>query len=83
MNKILVEFHIPAAGLAFDVYLPVHMYIGEILPLLAAAAQELSSGAYCTNGNEILCDMESGMCLDANKRIRDSALKNGSKLFII
>lgn len=37
MNKILVEFHIPAAGLAFDVYLPVHMYIGEILPLLAAA----------------------------------------------
>lgn len=83
MNKILVEFHIPAAGLAFDAYLPVHMYIGEVLPLLAAAAQELSLGAYITSGEEVLCDMESGVCFDVNRRIRDSGLKNGSKLFII
>lgn len=83
MDKILVELHIPAAGRTFDIYLPLHLHIGEILPLLEMAAVEMSSGAYSTDGDAVLCKMEDGTCLDVNKRVCDSCLRNGSKLFII
>ena len=83
MNKILIELHIAAVNKTVDVYIPLHLNIGDVLKMLSAVMDDLCEGSYSISGKEVLCMADSGAILDVDSRVIDSGLRNGSKIFII
>lgn len=84
MNKFLVTVLIPAIELEFNVYIPNNKKIGTIKMHLLNAARELSENTFNRNiESTLLLDRNTGKELDCNMYVKDSIIKNGSKLVII
>ena len=82
MNKVLVEVKLPAAGLAYDVFVPDSMQIGALTRLAATVFSRLSGGVYTAGDNTVLCDQKTGTQYDVNARIYETDIRNGTKLLL-
>ena len=82
MNKVLVEVKLPAADIVYDLFVPCSMQIGTMTQLVAAVFSKLSKGVYCATPNSILCEQKTGKQYEANAYIRDTDIRNGTKLFL-
>jgi hypothetical protein len=83
MNKLLIELFLPAAGVAYDVRIPMNSRIGEIIPLLESCMSELADGYFVPNGDSVLCERTTGVILDVNKTPNEMGIINGAKLMLI
>lgn len=84
MNKYLVNILIPTLELEFNVYIPNNKKIGTIKNYLLQTITELSEGVFKKELNEtILLERDTGKELDCNMYVKDSDIKNGSKLIIM
>ncbi len=84
MNKFLITVIIPSIELEFNVYVPNNKKVGTIKKIILDIAQELSEGIFNKEMNStLLLDRASGKELDCNKFVKDSEIKNGSKVVII
>ncbi len=82
MDRILVEILLPAAGRAFDVFIPAHSPLGEVAALAARALSSLARGCFLPDGQAMLFDADSGRALDAGKSAAQLGLSNGKQLII-
>ena len=82
MAKILVNLTIPALSESFDLRIPDFLRIRVLVPLLADAVTDLSSGRYISSGKETLCCREQKTVLDPGKTVRECGLHNGDHLFL-
>ena len=91
-HKALVEIFVPAAGQTYDVYLPLESKMSEVIPLVAAALNDLSGGKFEAGGDAILCNAQTGavsvetgtVCMtDVNKELAVLGIHNGSRLMLI
>jgi len=82
MNKVLIEVKLPAADLVYDLFVPESMQIGMLTMLVSSAFARLSNGVYAPSGQAVLCDQKTGMEYDVNAQVRDTDIRNGSKLFL-
>ncbi len=82
MEKILIELFVPAAGCTFDVFVPTHCKVSEVLQLLCAAVKELSEGKLIPQKDTLLCDMQ-GTPLDINMSVANANLRNSDRLMLI
>ena len=82
-NKILVELEIPLIERYFDLYLPINKKVGTVKKLIEDELVELSEGAYQSRESTNLYSKATGMIYDVNKTIRDTDLKNGSRIILI
>ncbi len=82
MKKYLVEVKLPAADLSYDMFIPDSMQIGTLTQLVASAFTKLSNGTYQASVQSILCRQETGKEYDPNLRVRDTEIRNGTKLFL-
>lgn len=83
MNKVLVEIFLPAAGMHFDVYLPLESKMSEVLTLVSSLLSDLSDGKYKATGDAVLCDAESGIIFNINMAVYELGIRNGSQLMLI
>lgn len=82
-NKILVEIEIPLIEKQYDLFIPINKRVGTIKRLLEEALVELTDSAYIPKEDTNFYSKETGEIYDVNKNVRDTDLKNGSRIILI
>ena len=82
-SKILICLEIPSVFYSFEVRVPVHMPVREMMPLFVRMAADLSGGAYVSSGKELLCAKRQNILLDADATLADYGIGNGDHLTMI
>lgn len=82
-NKILVEIEIPLIEKEYDVFIPINKKVGTIKKLIEKALIELTDGAYVMAEDTNFYSKENGAIYDINKTVRDTDLKNGSRVILL
>lgn len=82
-NKILIEVEIPLIEKKYDVFIPINKKVGTIKTLLEQALVELTDKAYKPTEEANLYSKETGNIYDVNRTVRDTDLKNGSRIILI
>ena len=83
MNKILVLVYIPEIEQEYDVYIPINKKIGTIKKYLISSIEEFNDGNVSNIENLKLYDKESSMKYNNDTLVRDSGIKNGTKLILM
>lgn len=82
-NKILIELYIPLIEKNYDLYIPINKKIGTIKKLIEQGLVELTDKAYRIKKDTNFYSKETGKIYDVNETVRDTDLKNGSKIILI
>ena len=83
MNKILVLVYIPEIEQEYDVYIPINKKIGTIKKYLISSVEEFNDGNVSTIENFKIYDKDNSKIYDNNTYVRDSGIKNGTKLILM
>ncbi len=82
-NKILIELEIPLIEKRYDLFIPINKKIGTIKNLIENALVELTDSAYVPKDDSNFYSKETGEIFDVNKTVRDTNLRNGSRIILI
>ena len=82
-NKILIELEIPLIEVKYDMFIPINKKVGTIKSLIERSLIELTDLAYIPRADTNLYSKETGDIYDVNKTVRDTDLKNGSRVILI
>ncbi len=82
-NKILIELEIPIIEKKYDLFIPVNKRIGTIKRLIEDALVELTDSAYIIKEDTNIYSKDTGEIYDVNKNVRDTDLKNGSRIILL
>ena len=82
-NKILIELEIPLIEVKYDMFIPINKKVGTIKSLIERSLIELTDLAYIPRTDTNLYSKETGDIYDVNKTVRDTDLKNGSRVILI
>lgn len=82
-NKILIELEIPLIEVKYDMFIPINKKIGTIKTLIETSLIDLTDRAYIPRSDTNLYSKETGDIYDVNKTVRDTDLKNGSRVILI
>ena len=82
-NKILIELYIPLIERNYDLYIPINKKIGTIKKLIEQGLVELTDKSYEIKEDTNFYSKETGKIYDVNETVRDTDLKNGSKIILI
>ncbi len=82
-NKILVELSIPIIEKNYDLYIPINKKVGTVKKLIEEGLLELSDNDYMIKKDSNFYSKETGEVYDVNKTIRETDLKNGSRIILI
>lgn len=83
MDKVLVEIFVPVLERTFDVFIPLHSPMHEVLGLVKKAIKEMSDGRFNADENTAICHREDGTIININLSVFELEIKNGSKLMLI
>ena len=79
-NKILIELEIPLIEKKYDLFIPINKKIGTIKRLIENALVDLTDNAYVPRDDSNFYSKETGQIFDVNKTVRDTELRNGSRI---
>ncbi len=82
-NKILIELIVPEIDKRYNIYIPINKKIGNVIVLLNKAVKELSDGIYDGTTKTSLYDRITGEKFSINSLVRETNIRNGSKLILI
>lgn len=82
-NKILIELFIPLIEKNYDIYIPVNKKIGTIKKLIETALVELTDNAYIIKDGTNFYSKETGQVYNVNHTVRETDIKNGSRIILI
>lgn len=82
-NKVLVSVNVPSLEKTFDVYVPVNRKVYSIIRMLKKTLFELSTESFELNNDYVLYNSINGDVYDMNKLIRDTDIRNGSKVILL
>lgn len=82
-NKILVELDIPLIEKSYDLYIPINKTVGTVKRLIEEALVEMTEGAYIIKQETNFYSKETGQIYDINHKVRETDLKNGSRIILI
>lgn len=82
-NKVLVELFVPTIDEVYHLYLPVNRKIGNIIVLLNKALFELTNGAFISSDNTLLYNRMTGETYSIDVLLRDTDIRNGSRIVLV
>ncbi len=82
-NKILVELYIPLIEKNYDLYIPINKKVGTVKKLIEEGLLDLTDHDYIIKEDSNFYSKETGEIYDVNKTIRETDLKNGSRIILI
>ena len=83
MNKLLIKVYIPYIEEEFDVYIPINKKIGTIKKLIIDSIIEITEADLSNVSSLNLFDKETGESFENNAYVKDSSIRNGTKLLLI
>ena len=81
-NKILIELEIPLIEKRYDLFIPINKKVGTVKNLIENALVELTDSAYVPKDDSNFYSKETGEIFDVNKTVRDTNLRNGSRIIL-
>ncbi len=82
-NKILIELEIPLLEKQYDLFIPINKKIGTIKKLIEDFLIDITDHEYEIREDSNLYSKDTGDIYDVNKNVRDTDLKNGSRVILI
>lgn len=82
-NKVLVELIVPEIDASYDIYIPISKKVGSVIKLLNKAVFEISDGAYIGGEKNFIYNRDTGTKYDINQIIKNTDIRNGSKIILI
>lgn len=82
-NKILICLYIPLIEKSYDLFIPINKKIGTVKRLIEEGLVELTDNSYIIKENTNFYSKYTGDIYDVNLTVRDTDLKNGSKVILI
>lgn len=82
-NKVLVLVNVPKLESTYDMYIPINRKIFNVIEMIKNSLRDLSQGSFNPNENYVLYNKETGVAYDVNMLVRDSDIRNGSKVILL
>ena len=82
-NKILIELYIQLIEKNYDLYIHIKKKIGTIKKLIEEGLIDLTDHDYIIKEESNFYSKETGEVYDVNKAVRETDLKNGSRIVLI
>lgn len=83
MDKVLIQVYVPVLDRAFDIFVPRHSHMHEVLELVKRAVEDLSDGSFLPHESTTLCRREDGTIININLSVFELNIQNGAKLMLI
>lgn len=83
INKVLVTLNIPSLEIKLDMFIPVNRKVHTVVDMMKKSLFELSEGAFQIDKSYTLYNEENGKSYDMNILIRDTDLRNNSKVILL
>lgn len=82
-EKILVRVYFPLIEEEYDVYIPINKKIGTIKKIIINTIVEMTESDLSNINNLTLYDKETGGSFDNNIYVKNSTIRNGTKLLLL
>ncbi len=82
-NKILVNLSVPSIERSFDIFIPTNKKIGTVKSLIEDALIRISDNVYIKRDDTNIYNRTTGNVYNVNTTIRDTDLKNESRIMIM
>ena len=82
-NKVLVSVNVPILEKKYDIYFPVNRKMCNVIGMIKTSLYELSQGTFDMNSDYVLYNEENGDPYDMNILVRESNIRNGSKVILL
>ncbi len=82
-NKILVEIFIPQIDEKYNIYLPLNKNVANIIILISKAVKEINSLNELDLNSCALYNAETGLAYSPELIVRDSNIRNSSRLILM
>ena len=82
-NKVLVEINVPEIDATYNVFLPINKKIGNILVLITKAINDMSNNSYQITNNNGLYNRDTGERYNIDVLVRETNIRNGTKLVLL
>lgn len=79
--KVLIKLYVPMIEETYEMYIPINKYVGEIAELLTKIVNDISK-VYPHKKNAVLCNRNTGTVYDSKITIRQTDIRNGTKLVL-
>lgn len=83
MDKVLVKIYVPMLEKIYDVWIPSHKRIYNVIDLLIKAVNELNDNCYRPDKLPMLYDKLTAEVYDINLSIKDSTIRSGTELVLL
>lgn len=83
MNKLLVNVYVPLLEQKFDIKLPINKKIGIVKKIIIETIYDLLNDSTISKKQYILYNADTGKPLDNEIYVKDSGIKNGTKLLLL
>lgn len=82
-NKILIELEVPLIEKKYDLFIPINKKVGTVKRLIENELLELTDNSYVVKEDTNFYSKETGVIYDVNENVRDTDLKNGSRIILL
>lgn len=79
--KVLIKLYVPMIEETYEMYIPINKYVGEIAELLTKIVNDISK-VYPIKNNAMLCNRHTGKIYDNKVTIRQTDIRNGTRLVL-
>lgn len=83
MDKILVKVYIPMLEKIYDVWIPSHKRIYNVVDLLIKSVNELNDNCYKSSKVPMLYDKITGKVYDVNLSVKESTMRSGTEIVLL
>lgn len=83
MDKILVKVYVPMLEKIYDVWIPSHKRIYNVIDLLIKAVNELNDNCYKPNKMPMLYDKITAKAYDINLSVKESTMRSGTEIVLV
>ena len=83
MDKILVKLYVPVIEKTYDVLIPAHRRIYNVIQLLMKAVNELNDGCYTPSKMPLLYDRVTAEAYDVRLSVKEANIKNGTDIILV
>jgi hypothetical protein len=77
-NKVLVNIYIVSLSKNFEIFIPINEKVGNIIKLLCSILID----SIDFSRNNTIMNIESGVCYKNNEIVRDTDIRNDTKLIL-
>ena len=82
-NKIIIKVYVPSLNNSYDIFIPINLTISDITKLINSSISEMTNGDFSPNNQLRLYLKDTGEIIEYNKIVKETSLRNGSKVILL